>query len=399
MLSAFFAFVGCAHAPSLRERAECASWTVRVRSDVEKVEIGPADTAARQNGEPSYLAPYPELLPVLFTTALGDVWSDASTRKALDRAWRALPENAAAGPNVEKRLLDTIRSAPFEDALREAALDSSRSAASRYGHVVGPAGDGAGCSVGLELRSMTFRYQPGSARLQAVGVFEVVLTDGRRGLGKVAFSAADSAPRLATEWLARGGAFLRDALAGLGREAGEAVIEHLVIAVGGAGSRAGRYHGHVRGLGPARAAGEPVEPAVRQSDGWLETRFVDRRVPVEVLAPRATIAWEPWRPVRTELPDGARITYDFRLWKAPRRTAADPPLVAVDGLEAPFLDLQDRLAEGEEYEWTVRAAVFVGTRRFVTAWSCVLLSERTSATMPTTSSCVPFLLAERRTGP
>ena len=73
MLSAFFAFVGCAHAPSLRERAECASWTVRVRSDVEKVEIGPADTAARQNGEPSYLAPYPELLPVLFRTALGGV--------------------------------------------------------------------------------------------------------------------------------------------------------------------------------------------------------------------------------------------------------------------------------------------------------------------------------------
>jgi hypothetical protein len=64
----------------------------------------------------------------------------------------------------------------------------------------------------------------------------------------------------------------------------------------------------------------------------------------------------------------APVRYDVRVWALPA-DSWDTPLIAVDGVPTPELQIDDRIAPGARVGWTARAVVTHAGRRFLTRWS------------------------------
>ena len=100
------------------------------------------------------------------------------------------------------------------------------------------------------------------------------------------------------------------------------------------------------------------------------TPFASERV--DSLQP--TLRWEAFRPGQLGLDPGRvrNVTYDVRLWTAPREGAPLEVAYVRDGLTAPEHRVDTPLAPGRRYHWTVRARFELDGQSQVTPWSATM---------------------------
>lgn len=111
--------------------------------------------------------------------------------------------------------------------------------------------------------------------------------------------------------------------------------------------------------GRPRAGLEPIYPPT-------EFGFMSRGaefVPVDSLRPTLR-----WKPLASD--PAARVTYEIRIWSA---SGADIGRLVYrrDRLAESTHGLEESLAAGSRYVWSVRAHFFVGGRPAVTEWGAV----------------------------
>jgi hypothetical protein len=216
----------------------------------------------------------------------------------------------------------------------------------------------------IELRVTQIGFVGGSALSSNVAFFMVVKAQyfdpatGRLALGKgLVYQSEPLAPR---EWVRDGGQLLSIEIERAYRALAQRTVESLLL---------GAEHDwptSVTGkmFSPSTCGPVPSEPAP-QFEHFLLGADHAVPVPVDALAPR--LAWRPYVPAKAAK-EGPAVRYDLRIWNAARRGPA-APVYERFGLESPEHRVEEPLAPGTTYYWSVRARFERDGQPRATRWS------------------------------